>query len=118
MTTLLVAVGGLVGVLGRYGLTRLTIHHEYLLWMTAAINIGGSFALGMLTATGWFSRDVREGLGVGLLGGLTTFSTFSVQAVLDVDAGEPRRAAAYVTVSVVGGMAAAAAGYVVGRRLA
>ena len=115
MTTLLVAVGGLVGVMGRYGLTRLTIHHEYLLWMTAAINIGGSFALGMLTATGWFSRDVREGLGVGLLGGLTTFSTFSVQAVLDVDAGEPRRA---VTVSVVGGIAAAAAGYIVGRRLA
>jgi fluoride exporter len=69
----------------------------------------------MLTAAGWFSRDVREGLGVGLLGGLTTFSTFSVQAVLDVDAGEPLRAAAYVAVSVVGGIAAAGAGYLVGR---
>jgi CrcB protein len=86
--------------------------------MTAATNIGGSFILGLLTAAGWFSRDLREGLGVGLLGGFTTFSTFSVQAVLDVDAGEPRRAAAYVVVCVVGGLAAATAGYVLGRRLA
>ena len=118
MTTLFVAVGGLIGVMGRYGLTRLTIHHESLLWMTAAINISGSFVLGMLTAAGWFSRDIREGLGVGLLGGFTTFSTFSVQAVLDVDAGEPRRAAAYLAVTVIGGIAAATAGYVLGRRLA
>jgi fluoride exporter len=118
MTTLFVAVGGLIGVMGRYGLTRLTIHHDSLLWMTAAINISGSFVLGVLTAAGWFSRDMREGIGVGLLGGFTTFSTFSVQAVLDVDAGEPRRAAAYVALSVVGGIAAATAGYVLGRRLA
>lgn len=118
MTTFLVAVGGLAGVLGRYGLTRLTIHHESLLWMTAAINLSGSFLLGVLTATSWFSRDVREGLGVGLLGGFTTFSTLSVQTVLDVDAGEPSRAAAYLVVSVVGGLVAAAAGYIAGHRLA
>jgi fluoride exporter len=118
MTTLMVAVGGLIGVMGRYGLSRLTLHHESLLWMTAAINISGSFILGLLTAAGWFSRDVREGVGVGLLGGFTTFSTFSVQWVLDVDAGEPGRAAAYLAVSVAGGLAAAAAGYVLGRQLA
>ena len=115
---LLVAIGGLVGVLGRYGLTRLTFHHESLIWMTAAINIGGSFVLGLLTATSWLNRDLREGFGVGLLGGFTTFSTFSVQAVLEVDAGEPRRAAAYVAISVVGGLAAATLGYLLGRRLA
>jgi fluoride exporter len=118
MTTLMVAAGGLIGVMSRYGLTRLTIHHESLLWMTAGINIFGSFILGLITATSWFSRDVREGLGVGVLGGFTTFSTFSVQTVLDVDAGEPRRAAAYVVLSVVGGIAAATAGYVLGRRIA
>jgi fluoride exporter len=118
MTTLMVAVGGLFGVMSRYGLTRLTLHHESLLWMTAAINIGGSFVLGVLTATSWFSRDVRDGLGIGFLGGFTTFSTFTVQAVMDVDAGEPGRAGAYLVVSVVGGLAAATAGYVLGRRLA
>ena len=78
MTTLMVAAGGLIGVMSRYGLTRFTMHQESLLWMTAAINIGGSFPLGVLTATSWFSRDMREALGVGLLGGFTTFSTLSV----------------------------------------
>jgi CrcB protein len=118
MTTLMVGIGGVLGVLSRYGLTRLTLHQESLIWMTAAINISGCFLLGLLTATSWFSRDVREGVGVGFLGGFTTFSTFSVQAVLEVDAGEPNRAIAYLAVSLVGGLAAATAGYVLGRRLA
>lgn len=118
MTTLLVGIGGVLGVLSRYGLSRLTLHQESLIWMTAAINISGCFLLGLLVATSWFSRDVREGLGVGFLGGFTTFSTFSVQAVLEVDAGEPGRAIAYLMVSMLGGLAAATAGYVLGRRLA
>jgi fluoride exporter len=50
--------------------------------------------------------------------GFTTFSTFSVQVVLDADAGEPGKALAYVLASVIGGVAAAAAGYALGRRLA
>jgi CrcB protein len=91
MTTALVAIGGL------------------------RINIAGSFLLGLLVAEPWFSRDVREGLGVGLLGGFTTFSTFSVQIVLEVDAGEPGRAVLYLAASVLGGIAAAAAGYALGR---
>ena len=117
MTTLLVAVGGLIGVLARYGLGRLTAGHEGLLWTTVGINVAGSFLLGLLVAENWFSRDVREGLGVGLLGGFTTFSTFSVQAILEVDAGRPARAFAYVAASVLGGLAAAAAGYALGRSL-
>jgi fluoride exporter len=82
------------------------------------INVVGSFLLGLLAAETWFSRDVREALGVGFLGGFTTFSTFSVQVVLDVDAGEPWRAAGYLIASVVGGIAAATCGYVLGRKLA
>ncbi len=115
MTTLLVAIGGVLGVLARFGISRLTLHHESLLWATVGINVTGSFLLGLLAAEPWFSRDVREAIGVGLLGGFTTFSTFSVQIVLDVDAGEPRRALLYLAASVVGGIAAAAAGYMLGR---
>lgn len=118
MTTAMVAVGGVLGVLARYGVNRMTLHTEALLWSTVAINIAGSFLLGLLVAEEWFSRDVREGLGVGFLGGFTTFSTFSVQAVLEVEAGEPGRAAVYVGASVFGGLAAAALGYALGRRLA
>ena len=118
MTTLLVAIGGTLGVLARYGIGRATLHHETLLWSTAGINILGSFLLGLLAAHAWYSRDVREGLGVGFLGGFTTFSTFSVQAVLEVDGGEPGRAIVYVLVSVLGGLAAATAGYALGRSIA
>ena len=55
---------------------------------------------------------------MGLLGGFTTFSTFSVQVVLDVDGGKPGKAMLYLLLSVLGGIAAAAAGYALGRRLA
>jgi CrcB protein len=89
MATLFVGIGGLLGVLSRYGISRATLHHEGLLWSTVAINVVGSFLLGLVVAAGWFSRDVREGIGIGFL-----------------------------VASVVGGIAAATAGYVLGRRLA
>ena len=117
MTTLWVAVGGVLGVLARWGISRLTLHSEALIWSTVGINIVGSFLLGLLVAEQWFGRDLREGLGVGFLGGFTTFSTFSVQVVLEADAGEPGRAVAYVLASVGGGILAAAAGYALGRQL-
>jgi CrcB protein len=118
VTTALVGGAGLAGVLARYGLSRLTLHTEGLLWMTAGINLAGSFLLGLLAAEHWFGRDAREALGVGFLGGFTTFSTFSVQVVLEADGGRPGKAAVYLVVSVVGGVAAAAAGYALGRWIA
>ena len=87
MTAVLVAIAGACGVLARYGIGKATLHTEQLLWSTVGINIVGSFLLGLLAAEHWFSRDLREALGVGFLGGFTTFSTFSVQIVLDVDGG-------------------------------
>ena len=112
------AVAGTLGVLSRYGISRMTLHTDALVWSTVGINIIGSFLLGLLVAEHWFDRDVREAIGVGFLGGFTTFSTFSVQIVLEVDSGEPGRAAAYLFASVVGGVAAATAGYALGRKLA
>src|SRR3954470_18336108 len=115
MTTLLVTLAGACGVLARYGISRMTLHHESLLWATVGINLTGSFLLGLLAAEHWFSRDVREALGVGFLGGFTTFSTFSVQIVLEVDGGNTGKAVAYLAASVIGGIAAAAAGFALGR---
>jgi CrcB protein len=118
VTTLLVGVSGMAGVLARYGITRATLHTAALLWSTAAINIAGSFLLGLIVAGGWLSRDLSEAAGIGFLGGFTTFSTFTVQIVMETDGGRTGTAAAYLALSVVGGLAAAVAGYSLGRALA
>jgi fluoride exporter len=115
MTLLLVGAGGLAGVLARYGLSV----WQQSIWTIFAINLAGSFALGLLVHVGaHLSHDVRTGLGVGFLGGFTTFSTLTVQTVLEADGGRTGTAAAYLALTVVGGMAAAILGYVVGRALA
>jgi CrcB protein len=116
MTVLLVGLAGAAGVLARYGISS-AFHGDALPWATVAINVAGSFALGALVVLHAFSTETRTVLGVGFLGGFTTFSTFSVQAVLDVDAGEPGRALVYLAASVGLGVAAAAAGFYFARAL-
>ena len=119
MTALLVFVAGGTGVLTRYGISTL-FHGPALNWATVGINVAGSFLLGMLLVLSgdWLTDQTRTALGVGFLGGFTTFSTFSVQAVLEVEAGESARALAYVMASVLGGLLAAALGYRLGRWMA
>jgi CrcB protein len=114
MTFLLVAAGGLAGVLARYGLGVLVAS----IWTVVVINLAGCLALGvlMVVAADW-SPAVRDGLGIGFLGGFTTFSTFAVQTVIEADGGHAGTAALYLAVSVVGGVAAAALGYALGRGL-
>lgn len=114
VTILLVALAGSGGVLLRYGISS-GFHGDALPWVTVAINVVGSFLLGLVVVAHWASPETRTALGVGFLGGFTTFSTFSVQAFLDVQAGEPQRALIYVLASVVLGIAAATAGYYLGR---
>jgi CrcB protein len=118
LVVIAVAIASSVGGLARYGLSSV-VHGDELPWATMAINVAGSFLLGALVVlpADWISDQTRTALGVGLLGGFTTFSTFSVQAFLDLEAGEPARAALYVTASVVLGIGAAAAGYLATRAL-
>lgn len=116
MNVVLVTVAGGLGVLARYGISQ-PFHGNSLPWATVTINVVGSLLLGLLVASHSFDEDTRTILGVGFLGGFTTFSTFTVQAVLDLEAGEPGRAFAYVAASLVLGFAAAAVGYYAGRAL-
>ena len=118
LVVIAVAVASAVGGVSRYGLSSL-VHGDDLPWMTLALNVSGSFLLGFLVVVpaDWLSQDARTALGVGLLGGFTTFSTFSVQAFLDFEAGEPARAMLYIAASVLLGLAAATAGYYGGRAL-
>jgi CrcB protein len=115
VTIFLVGAGGVVGVLARYALGTAVPTHG-LPWLTVGINITGSFLLGFLIASGGrLSAEVRTGLAVGVLGGFTTFSTFSADVFLELEAGDVGEAVAFLGVSVVGGVAAAGAGYLLGR---
>ena len=111
--SVLVALGGVAGVLARYWLSIWIPS----MWTVAAINLAGSFALGAMTHLGaQLSHDARNAIGVGLIGGLTTFSTLTVQTVLEAVGGKPQRAAAYFLVTVLDGLLCAVLGYVLFRR--
>jgi CrcB protein len=118
LVAIAVAVASGIGGLTRYEISNL-VHGDDLPWATLAINVAGSFLLGALVVVpgAWMSEQARTALGVGFLGGFTTFSTFSVQAFLDFEAGEPARALVYIAGSVLLGLAAATAGYYGGRAL-
>ena len=118
MSSLYVSIGGLAGVLGRYGLGK-TVSTVNLPWMTLAINVVGSFILGfMLPFSDRLALPVREGIAIGFCGGFTTFSTFSVEVFYNARHGDGGFALLYLAASIVGGLAAAALGYYAGRAVA
>jgi len=91
-------------------------------WATLTVNVVGSFAMGLLV--GWLARSGAHGeawrlaLGVGILGGFTTFSSFSMEFALLVERGEIGTAALYVAISLAAGFAGMFAGLFVMRSLA
>jgi CrcB protein len=109
----LVAVAGAAGVLSRYGFTQ-ALGASAAPWSVLAVNVAGSFAIGVLAGVG-ASEHVRLVAGIGFLGGFTTFSTFSLDVFADLEAGRPGRAVAYIVLSVGLGIGAAAAGWALAR---
>lgn len=77
-------------------------------WATLAVNTVGSLLMGLLA--GWLMRAGQDGdqlrllLGVGLLGGFTTFSAFSLELVMLMQRGQYLFAALYVILSVALGV--------------
>ncbi|MGY1595003.1 fluoride efflux transporter CrcB [Geodermatophilus sp. SYSU D00708] len=117
------ALGGVLGALARWGVAELLPHRPGAWpWATTLVNLTGCLVLGVLLGA-LFARYhghpwLRPFLGTGVLGGYTTFSTFAVETVELADVGAWTTAVAYVAVSVLGGVLAAAAGVVLGRALA
>jgi CrcB protein len=111
---LLVAAGGVTGALARYAAAAALPHEPGgWAWSTLAVNAVGA---GLLCALLIRVPDPRVRLlvGTGLLGAFTTFSGFTVDAVLLAEDGRPGVALAYV----VAGVATLLAGGLLGRRLA
>ena len=111
MNYLLVLVGGAIGSAGRYAVGRLTLGTlgpDYP-WGTLAVNLIGGFLMGLLAgllARSGGSEQTRLLIGVGVLGGFTTFSAFSLDAVTMIERGQWGVAITYALVSVVGSVLA------------
>ena len=115
MRILLIGVAGAAGALSRYAIAS-AVGVRSFPWPTLAINVVGSFLLGLLLEAGRpsLSEDAVVILGVGFLGAFTTFSTFGYESISLVRDGRAGAAAAYVLLSVVVGLGAAAVGIRVG----
>lgn len=113
---LLVALGGGLGACLRYlaGRWALGAFGPGFPFGTWGVNILGGFAMGLLA--GWLARADAGGeglrllLGVGVLGGFTTFSAFTLEAFTMVQRGEAVLALAYAVSSVAGSLIALWAG--------
>lgn len=119
----LVMLGGAIGSgarhwTGRWMLARLGPDFPY---GTLTVNLVGGFAMGMLTgllARVGGNEPWRLLLGVGVLGGYTTFSSFSLDVVTLAERGQMLTALGYVLLSVIGAILALFAGLLVTRSFA
>lgn len=124
VSTLLVALGGGVGGVGRFWVSGLVARRygEAFPWGTLVVNVSGSTCIGVLaglllgggalTAT---QTPLWAGLVLGMLGSYTTVSSFSLQTLALVRAGEPVRAALNVVGSLSLCLSAAGGGYAAAR---
>lgn len=115
-TILAVGSGSFLGGAGRYlvSLAMKDISKGFP-WATLAVNLLGCFLIGLLW--GVFGKNGTDGsnwalfLTVGFCGGFTTFSTFSKEAIIMLQTGHVWGFTAYVSMSVVVGVALVALGY-------
>lgn len=118
-TLLQVALGGAAGAVARYltVLAAVRLMGPGFPWGTLAVNVLGAVLIGALVAAlAQFSATRLAPLLVtGFLGGFTTFSAFSLDALTLWDRGETALAAAYVVASVVLSLAGVAAGLAAAR---
>ncbi|WP_425052892.1 fluoride efflux transporter CrcB [Psychromarinibacter sp. S121] len=121
-TLSMVALGGAVGASGRYltGLAAIRLIGPGFPWGTLIVNVVGSFLMGVIVvALAEFSANrFAPLLMTGLLGGFTTFSAFSLDAVTLYERGALGTAALYVIASVVLSLGALFAGLAVARGVA
>lgn len=120
MHWLLVFVGGGLGAAARHGVNRagLALLGPGFPWWTLAVNVLGSFLIGLLA--GLFGvmetgQNARVFLTTGFLGGFTTFSAFSLDALTLWERGSQLEAGLYVLASVILSLLAAAVGLLLTR---
>jgi fluoride exporter len=117
----LVAIGGATGSILRFaaGQCLATNQQHGFPWSTLAVNLIGSFLAGVLVAAGMNQNHEKmwQLAAIGFLGGLTTFSAFSMETVGLVAQSRHGIAAANVLANLAGSLLACAAGWGVGKWL-
>ncbi|MET0360518.1 MAG: fluoride efflux transporter CrcB [Sphingobium sp.] len=117
LQTILVMAGGAIGSALRYhaGKLCLALFGPGWPWGTLSVNVIGGAAMGLFT--GWLAlrgtgggEQARLLVAVGVLGGFTTFSSFSLETLTMVERGEWASALAYILVSVIASVGALALG--------
>lgn len=117
IASLYVAAGAAVGGVARYhlgrGITYTFAQGSSFPWATLVINVTGSLAMGVLlgwlarsTGTAQFKESLQLLIGVGLLGGFTTFSAFSAEMITMIYRGQMLASVLYGSASVIAGMLA------------
>lgn len=114
-----IGLGGALGAVARYGLStwiEFTVRNQALPWGIMACNVLGSFLVGLLAGL-WMHRFdagplCRAFWIIGLLGGFTTFSSFSLDTVSLLLAGDVVRAVTHVLLTVMICIAATLIGFV------
>ena len=117
---LLVMAGGAVGAALRFGLSRaVPVIAGVWPWATFVANVLGSLLMGVLAF--WLARKGAQGeqvrllLGVGVLGGFTTFSAFSLEVAQMIESGQLTMAFGYAVASVLVALTALFAGMVLAK---
>ncbi|GAB3378792.1 fluoride efflux transporter CrcB [Azotobacter armeniacus] len=114
--TLAVAAGGAFGCLLRFAASNWVSAHwpQHFYLATLAVNIVGCLLIGYLYGQFLLRPEVplalRAGVIVGFLGGLTTFSSFSLDTLRLLESGQASLAFGYLALSVLGGLLATWAG--------
>lgn len=121
---LMVGAGGALGAMGRYGVGVLVgrMGVTGFPFATMIVNIVGSLAMGLLVGLlakllPTWQNEARLFVAVGLLGGFTTFSAFSLDAIVLMERGQMGQALVYIAVSVVFSILALFAGLLIMRGL-
>ncbi len=122
LNVLLVALGGGLGAAGRFGVSLvMPARSDGWPWATFTINVAGSLMIGVLA--GWLAMRGGAGepwrlfLGVGVLGGFTTFSAYSLETMRMIERNDWVGASAYSIGSVIVGLVAVGLGLLVAKRV-
>lgn len=121
MKILLIAVGGALGAVSRYLVSKFfnaTFSFSFVPWGTVVVNVIGAFLLSLMMFSHLEKVELSQSFllffGTGFLGAFTTFSTFSYET-LSLIRVEPLRGITYFFANIVFGFAAAFFGMVFGR---